>query len=178
MSRGMPMDDGYMSSSVHPDSLVEATFEKRCINDSVALKPLTPVAPLHYNQESKAGAWDPSSLAKGVNKHIAGQGFGTARVSPEAGRYLWKCHFQLRLFSNLIKEEVHVGSLTILEGASVISCFLYLPPPAGLTAAFHIALSYPSDTRPRQLKSTSSSKRRIDGDTTPRAGDRTSQGTA
>lgn len=41
-----------------------------CINDFsmiwLALKPLTPGAPLHYNQESKAGIWDPSTLGKVV----------------------------------------------------------------------------------------------------------------
>lgn len=39
-------------------------LKKPCINELVALKLLAPGALLHYNQESKAGAWDPSSSAK------------------------------------------------------------------------------------------------------------------
>lgn len=40
------------------------TMHQWIFSELVALKPLTPGALLHYNQESKAGAWDPSSLAK------------------------------------------------------------------------------------------------------------------
>lgn len=55
----------FQSSSVHPYALVETTHQW-LFSDLVALKPLTPGALLHYNQESNAGAWDPSSLGKVV----------------------------------------------------------------------------------------------------------------